>query len=181
MKLYRFSPIKSQRRLLRAIEYIHFSCHELCKNTFGKYLQNAGNVGVFCHYDEEYGKLVKLRNKLTESSNEPNQKYFRFYEPVVIPAKEDVPETTYTHLYVRRPDPYRHQVGDIDFYLEPTEYQKLRDELLAGKKLSGARIFERPDLDMIELYNPDIDALAYVSTKKMTEIVRIKQSDITKL
>jgi hypothetical protein len=181
MKLYRFSQIKSQKKLLKAIEYIHFACYKLCKNTFGKYLQNAGNVGVFCHYDEEYENLIKLRKKLTEPSDDPKQKYFKFVEPIVIPAKEDIPETTYTHLYIRRPDPYRYQVGDIDFYLEPTEYQKLKNELATGKKLNGARIFERPDLDMIELYNPDIDALAYVSTKKMTEIVRIKQSEITKL
>ncbi|MGD0728997.1 MAG: hypothetical protein ABR981_02885 [Candidatus Micrarchaeaceae archaeon] len=47
--------------------------------------------------------------------------------------------------------------------------------------MKGARVFERTDLDMIELYNPDVDVLAYVSTKKMTQKVRTKQSDIIKL
>lgn len=36
-------------------------------------------------------------------------------------------------------------------------------------------------LDMIELYDPDIDALGYVSTEKMSEAVRVKRSEATKL
>jgi len=181
MKLYKFSPIKSKEELFEAIRYIHFECHRLCKLSFGKYLPNAGNMGVFCHYNDEYEFLIKLRKELTETSDNINQKYFRLHQPIIIQAKGDVPETTYTHLYIRKPDPYRHHVGDIDFYLEPEKYKELKESMLAGKKIKGARVFERPDLDMIELYDPDIDALAYVSTEKMSEAVRVKLSEATKL
>jgi len=71
--------------------------------------------------------------------------------------------------------------GDLDFYLEPEKYNNLKKSLLAGERVKGARVFERTDLDMIELYNPDVDVLAYVSTEKMTQKVRTKQSDIIKL
>src|SRR3989338_7224723 len=104
-----------------------------------------------------------------------NQTFGKYLE------KDGIPETTYTHLYIRRPDPYRHHVGDVDFYLEAKEYEELKKSLLSGEKLQDARVFERPDLDMIELYNPDSDVLAYVSTKMMTEKVRVKLSDATKL
>jgi hypothetical protein len=130
---------------------------------------------VFCHYQNEYENLTKIREKLTEPSDNLNQKYFRLHEPIVIPAKDDVPETTYTHLYIRKPDPYRHHVGDIDFCLEPGEYLELKKSLLSGAEVKGARVFNRPDLDMIELYDPDVDALGYVSTERMVEIVRVKQ------
>lgn len=53
--------------------------------------------------------------------------------------------------------------------------------MLNGKKVKGARVFDRPDLDMIELFDPDSDALGYVSTEKMTETVRVKQSEHTML
>ena len=53
--------------------------------------------------------------------------------------------------------------------------------MLDGKQVKGARVFDRPDLDMIELFDPDIDVLAYVSTSTMIEKVRIKLSDATKL
>jgi len=181
MKFYRFSPIKSKEELLEAIKHIHLECYKLCKQSFGEYLPNAGNIGVFCHYDEEYEFLTQLRIELTESSDNVDQKYFRLHEPIIIPAEDDIPETTYSYLYVRRPDPYRSHVGDVDFYLEPEKYAELKQSLLNGNKIKGARVFERPDLDMIELYGPDSDALGYVSTEKMTEGVRVKLSEHTKL
>ncbi|HUW21786.1 MAG TPA: hypothetical protein VMW41_03880 [Candidatus Bathyarchaeia archaeon] len=151
MKLYRFSPIKNETQLLEAIKHIHFECYKLCKQSFRKYLPNAGNMGVSCHYEGEYKKLIKIRERLTEKSEIVNQKYYRLRKPIVIPKKGEVPETTYTYLYIRRPDPYRYHVGDVDFYLEPENYKKLKEEMLKGKKVKGARVFDRPDLDMIEL------------------------------
>lgn len=181
MKLYRFSPIETKEQLLQAIAHIHLECYKLCKQSFGHYLPTAGNVGVFCHYDQEFNRLIAIRNEMVHPSDNPELKYYELLEPIVIHAQGDIPETTYTHLYIRRPDPYRAQVGDIDFYLEKPAYDKLKQEMLAGKKVPGARVFARPDLDMIELYNPDSDALGYVSTHMMAEKVRIKLSDATKL
>ncbi len=156
MRLYRFSPIEDKARLEEAIKHTHFACYALCKQALGKYLPNAGNMGIFCHYDKEYEVLTKIREELTKPSDNWNQKYFRLHKPIVIPPEEDVPETTYTHLYIRKPDPYRHHVGDVDFYLEPEEYAKLKQSLLDGAVIKGARVFPRPDLDMIELYDPDM-------------------------
>lgn len=181
MRMYRFSPIENEEKLAEAIEYIHIACHELCKQSFGEYFPNAGNIGVFCHYDKEYIALIGVRKELTKPSDNPDQKYFELYEPITFPAKEDIPETTYTHLYIRKPDPYRHHVGDIDFYVEAEQYIGLKQSLQAGEQINGARIFPRNDMDMIELYNPDVDALGYVSTNTMTEKVRVKLSEETRL
>jgi hypothetical protein len=181
MKLYRFSPIQDKEQLLEAIKYTHFACYKLCEQSFNEYLPNAGNMGVFCHYDEEYELLVAIRKELTEPSDDPNTKYFKLHEPIVIPAQDDIPEITYTHLYVRKPDPYRHHVGDVDFYLEQQQYDELKQSLVDGKQIKGARVFPRNDLDMIELYDPDVDALGYISTNTMTEKVRLKQSNETNL
>jgi len=182
MRLYRFSPIQNKEELLEAIKHIHFSCYKLCKQSFGEYLPNAGNMGVFCHYDDEYDRLIAIRKEMTENTGNLSQKYFKLHEPIIIPAEGDVPETTYTYLYIRRPDPYRAQVGDVDFYLAPEEYQDLKQAMLAGTKtLPGARVFDRPDLDMIELYDPNVDALGYVSTEIMAMAVHVKLSEATKL
>ncbi|MFA6073178.1 MAG: hypothetical protein WC758_03630 [Candidatus Woesearchaeota archaeon] len=176
MKLYRFSPIKDKKQLLKAIKHIHFSCYKLCHQSFGEYLPNAGNIGVFCHYDEEYNLLIKIKEELTEPSDDLNKKYFKLHKPITIKAKNDIPKTTYTHLYIRKPDIYRAQIGDLDFFLEPEKYDELKKAISNGKIIKGARIFPRADLDMIELYDPNIDALAYVSTKMMTEKVKVKQN-----
>lgn len=181
MKLYRFSPIQTKEELMDAIKHVHLSCYTLCKQSFGTLLRNAGNMGIFCHYDDEYEYLTRIRKEITEGSSNVNQKYFLLHSPIVMPEYEGIPETTYTHLYIRKPDPYRHHVGDVDFYLEQNEYSELKQTLLGGKKIKGARILARPDLDMVELYDPDIDALGYVSTSIMTETVRVKQSEHTNL
>jgi hypothetical protein len=176
MKLYRFSPIETKEQLIEAITHIHFACFELCQDAFGKALPVAGNIGVFCHYDDEYKFLTQLRKELTEESENFNQKYFKLHEPIVVPAKGDAPETTYEYLYIRHPDPYRAQAGDVDFVLEVREYSELKQSLLDGKKIKGARVYSSPTLDMIELYNPDIDALGYVTTNTMAEKVRTTKS-----
>ena len=124
---------------------------------------------------------MEIRNQICHPSDDPNQKYFELLEPIVIPQRDDVPTTVYTHLYIRKPDIYRAQVGDIDFYLEQSEYDALKKSLRSGHEVPGARLFPRQDLDMIELFDPDVDALAYVSTHVMSEKVRIKLSEETKL
>jgi len=181
MAPFRFSPIKTETALLKAIEHIHVQSYKLCKNAFGHYFNNAGNVGIFCHYDDEYNFLTTLRKEMCEPSSNPDQKYFKLHNPVIIPAKDDVPETIYEYLYIRKPSPFEHQVGDIDFYMKADEYEPLKKEMLSGKKIQGARVYDRPDLDMIELYNPEIDVLAYISTPHMSDLVRVKQSEHTNL
>lgn len=177
MKLYRFSPIRNQDEMLEAVAYTHYESFRLCKQSFNRYLPTAGNVGIFFHYQDEFESLTKLREELTESSVNFNQKYFKLHEPITISAKEDVPETTYTFLYIRQPDPYRHHVGDIDFYLPEEEYSLLKTKMENERELLHARLFPSPRLDMIELHDPDSDVLAYVSTKKMSDLVKTTKSE----
>jgi hypothetical protein len=179
MKLYRFSSIQTKEELLKAIKHVHFACHQLCKQTLGEYLPVAGNVGVFCHYDDEFGRLIRMRDELADVNDNWNQKYYRLHEPIIIPAKGDIPEATYTHLYIRRADPYRAQVGDADFVLKPEKFAPLKQSLLDGVELKGARAFDRPELDMIELHDPDVDALAYVHTHTMEDNMKIQREQIS--
>lgn len=134
-------------------------------------------MGVFCHDDDEYERLMKIRDEITEPSDNPDQKYYRLIQPIIIPVKDDIPETTYTELYIRKPDTtsYGNYIGDVDFYLEPQEYLKVKNSLLEGVEIKGARIYDRPGWDMIQLFDPNISSVGYVSTKDMTEKVRIKQ------
>ncbi len=178
MKLYRYSPINDKSEMIRAAHHIHIQCNELCYKALGKYLPNSGNMGIFCHYDDEYHALTEIRKQITEASDNINQKYFRLHEPITFDQKNDIPQTSYTHLYIRKPDPYRHHVGDVDFYLSPDDYGDLKNRLLNGETIRNARIFPRNDLDMIELYHPDYDVLGYISTEVMTKKVHLKQSGV---
>lgn len=177
MKPFRFSPIKNVTQLFEAIKYIHFESYRLCKQNLGYFLPVAGNIGVFCHDEDEFERLIKIRKELTDLSDNWNQKYFRLFKPIVFPAKNDIPETTYTYLYIRKPDSSHYHVGDMDFYLEPSKYKELKRSLLSGKVIKGVKIFRRPDLDLIELSDSESDVCAFVGQKTMAENVREKTKE----
>jgi hypothetical protein len=162
MSLYTLSPIKTQAELMSAIEYIHNETHKLSKTLLGEYLPTAGNIAIFSHYKDEFEFLTTLRKQLTDENENFNQKYFKLHMPVTVNEKDGVPGATYEYLYVRMQDPYRHQVGDIDFYLTADEFKTMKTDLLQNA-VEGLRILDRTDVDLIELFHPDIDVLAYIS------------------
>lgn len=169
MKLYRYSPIKTQSQLLEALKYTHLVSLRLCKKVLGEYLPVAGNFAIFCHYGNEFEYLTDLRKHLTREVVHFNNKYFQLIEPIIIPIEDGMPETTYEFMYVRRADPYRGQVGDVDFVMDPKKFAEFVGSLKAGKQVPGARIIQTSGLDLVELYDPDFDVLAYVTDCTMAE------------
>ncbi|MFA5886597.1 MAG: hypothetical protein WC863_02325 [Patescibacteria group bacterium] len=171
MKSNKFSPIKDRSQLFEAIKYTHFKCFELCKKVYGKYLPIAGNIGIFCHYEDEYKFLAKLREELTEESDNWNNKYYHLHKPIVINGLNGMPGALYTYLYIRKPDQHE-EVGDVDFVLDKIEYDELKNSLLMGKQIKGIEMFDRPDLDLIRLSDPNINTLSFVGIKNMAENVK---------
>jgi len=174
MKLFRFSPIKNKKELFEVIIYLHFESFRLLRQNLGYILPVSGNVGIFCHYEDEFERLIEIRKELTDLHDNWNQKYFRLYKPTIISAKGNIPEATYTHLYIRKPEAAHPNVGDIDFYLEPKKYGELKESLLSGKVIKGVRIFERPDLDLIRLSDPKSDVSVFVGMYQMSKVARVK-------
>ncbi len=171
MKLYRFSPIQSEAELLEAVEYLHTVCNKLAFQTFGRYLPVRGNVGIFTHYDHEFDFLVDVRKHLTQPEPNYKNKYFKLIKPITVPQSDGIPSATYGFLYVRRTDPYRPQVGDIDFVLPVEEHEKMKQTLNTETFTNGARLFGRPEENIIELWNPDIDAISYMAADYMQEAI----------
>ena len=170
---FRFSPIKNKEDLMKAIEYVHFTCIKLTKKAFGRYLPVSGNLGVFTHFQDEFELLTKFREELTDKNINWNQKYFKLHEPITITDQRgDIPETTYNYLYVRRPDEEKPQVGDVDFVLEKDEFEKYKKLAMEKTLINEVELFYRPDLDMIRLSHPDFDALPYITTKYIEENVK---------
>jgi hypothetical protein len=175
MNKFRFSPIKNKEQLFEAIKYTHIKCFELCKKVYGKYLPVAGNLGIFCHDNGEYEFLTKLREELTDKTDNWNQKYYRLYEPIKIPSNDDIPETTYTYLYIRKPDQHT-EVGDVDFVLNSKEYSELRNNLANGVKIKGMEILDRPELDLIKLFDSDFDVSSFIGQKDIIEDIRDQEN-----
>lgn len=170
MNSFRFSPIRDKEKLLQALEYIHEAAHRMCQKNLGLLLPVAGNIGVFCHFEDEFEYLTGLRKELTDLNDNWNQKYFKLHNPIEFPAKSGFPQAKYTYLYVRKPDSHTPNVGDVDFYLEPEKYAKLKEAVLSGTYARGVKMFERPDLDLVRLYDPDIDVSAFVGSYNLETV-----------
>ncbi len=166
MPTFPMSPILHEDQLHHALAHIHKACHTLCFQTLHTYLPVAGNIGIFSHSEEEYEALTTIQANLTDSLDAVYGKYYRLHSPISIQINGEIPSAIYTHLYIRKPDPNKPQIGDLDFYLESKAYAELKQYVLGGTVL-GARILpNRPELDLIELYDPKLDALGYVGDKK---------------
>jgi hypothetical protein len=124
---------------------------------------------------EEYKEFEEVRKRITRASDNPKQKYFELKDPIVIEASPDTPEDRYTHLYIRKPDstPFGKYLGDIDFVMEPEEYKDLKD-FVRGGKVEGAKLYDRPGWDTVQITDPNIDSVAFVSTNEFAEKVRVR-------
>ena len=162
--------LATQQDLIKIITPIHFNAYKLCKKAFKEYFKNSSNIAIFSQSDEEYVALTKLREQICEPSSNLEQKYYKLLTPVIISTKGDVLETQYKYLYIRKPDDtdYSKYLGDIDFYLPKDEYAALKQMLIDGGEFPGAEIYDRPGWDMIQISNPAIKSVAYVSTEDMT-------------
>ncbi len=152
MKLYRFSPIKSEKDLMKAIKYISIQSTKLCKKTIGKELK-ISYLTVFSHYEKEYNSLENILNKIGKYYNENNGLRVTLNKPI------KVGKNVITHLRVRKPDPYRKQVGCSDF---DVNYNEFKAKYLGVKNL---RLIERSDYEMIEFHDPGFYVLAYAVSK----------------
>lgn len=146
MKLYRFSPIKSEKQLMKAVKYVVSSNRKLCRKITGKEFP-ISSLTIFSHYDDEYEKLIQIMQKIGKYYNENNGLRFVLSKPI------KVGKNSIMHLRIRKPDPYRMHVGCSDF---DTDYDEFK------RKFSGNGLRLIAGREMIEFFDPDYDTLAYV-------------------
>ncbi len=104
MHLYRFSPISTQDKFNQALVYITLQARTLAEHVVGRELP-VDTVTIFAHYDEEYEFLEGvIRNHGPESK-------FTHGTTLYIECDHIVEDQHIRLLGVRRPDPYRMQVG----------------------------------------------------------------------
>lgn len=155
MQLYRFSPIKDEKQLREAVIYVADKTSELSKKITGKSLP-ISSLTIFAHYSDEFEKLSEMAKTIGNFLNENNGPRVALREPI------KVGESAITHLRIRKPDPYRMQVGCNDF--DVPDYEIFKGENLS-KYPNNLRLMKREDYEMIEFFHPDFDILAYIVSK----------------
>ena len=156
-RLYRFSPITSKAGLLEAVMYTANKSTELSKKITNNQYPIA-SLTIFSHYPNEFEELKKFILELGNLHTENNGPFVKLSEPIQLSnVKLDL-------LRIRKPDPYRMQVGCNDFSVP--DYPEFKERYLKSTS-SNLRLIERPEYEMIELFDPDFDVLAYVLSKQL--------------
>lgn len=66
-------------------------------------------------------------------------------------------------------------MGDVDFVLGKKEFQELKDSLLGGAEIKGIEVLNRSDINLISVFDPDIDALSFIGAKDMAENIQTQK------
>jgi hypothetical protein len=151
-KLYRFSPIESDDNLAAAARYVIQGSRKLCE-ILGVPAAPVGYLTIFSHYEHEYRRLLSLLPALGDVVEANNGWQVSLKTPI---AEET---DTVELLRIRKPDPYRMHVGCAD--LKVSDPWVFREKYAAPDAIN-ARVIEREDFNMVEIFDPSVDVLAYV-------------------
>jgi hypothetical protein len=146
-----FSPIGGESTFNEALEYTAEELRKLCIKVLGETLP-IDTLKVFSHYFDEYDLLEGI-----VSSKGPKSKFtqgMNYYSNVDLTISGE----HILWLGVRKPDPYRSQVGCGDFSV--ADYDGFKDKYLDLEHGYVREIMD--DRDMLEIWHPDFDVLGYV-------------------
>ena len=149
---YRFSPIGSGGELVEAIEYVADLAGVLAESLTGR-RPSVRYLTLFAHYQAEYIALCQMVSKMGRSILANNGTAARLHHPI------DVAGQHITSLRIRRPDPYRMQVGCCD--LDVPDYAAFKDQHYYEGSPTIRKVDHR-EFEMLELFAPGFDVLAYV-------------------
>lgn len=169
MQLYRFSPIQDQAQLIEAVNYVAKEATKLYfRSTGNVYDELIKSLTIFTHYPDEYEKLTELAHQLGDPHNENNGPRVKLKNPIKVMNGQFEQNgelksyhTSIQYLRIRKPDPYRMQVGccDLEADFDGMDFSYV---ILSPNEDKSPRLITRPEYDMLEFFDPSIDVLAYV-------------------
>jgi hypothetical protein len=153
MKLYRFSPIKTDKESTAALEYIQEKLRELSRIVMEEEMP-INTLKIFAHYENEYNFLKKWVDSI--GVNEDAASSTSYY---VRPHKQmSINGDPIEYIGIRVPDPYRAQVGCGDYVV--SNFEELRSKYLG--KSPYVREVQHQRYQMLEFFHPDVDVLGYI-------------------
>lgn len=117
---------------------------------------------VFSQNEQEYESLLAVAKQLGKVVQETAM------GPVFYIESLDTIAGSLRLVKIRKPDPKRTERGDADFTV--SDYPSFKKTYL-GKP--GFKIIERPNMEMIELVDPEFNALAYFSNPPLSKVLNL--------
>ena len=118
---------------------------------------------VFSQNEGEYESFLAIAKELGEIVKETKMGPVFHVDPIQTIAGD------LRIVKVRKPDSKRKERGDADFTV--SDYQNFKKEYL---NKPGFGIIERPEMEIIELIDPEFSAIAYFSHPPLGEILGLE-------
>lgn len=148
--------ISTKEELLAAVASIAEKVEGMVMKTIGRQLSIV-YVTIFTHRAAAYDRLVELGSNLGKRTDANNGEAFILYEPFSTAGGK------VGKIRIRKPDPYRSQLGCADLKVE--DYVSFKEHELA-RHPQNLRLIVRPEYEMIEFFDMDSnDVLAYVLSR----------------
>jgi hypothetical protein len=155
--------IQNKNELIEAVGYVARETTRLCKSIVGETFP-IESLTVFAHSEPEYELLVEMLGTIGKPYNYNNGPRVELFEPIV------VDDNKISHLRVRKPDLERPQAGCNDLVVD---YELFKKDFLF-KYPDNIRLIKRPEYEMIELFSPEFDVLAYVVSDEVAKAQKIQ-------
>jgi hypothetical protein len=149
---YRFSPIEDFEQLTDAATYVVELTQVLAESVAARRFP-IHYLTLFTHYQSEYADLCQLLTRLGHTNLTNNGIRASLHHPLALAGQE------ITELRVRRPDPYRMQVGCCD--LDVPAYASFKAAHYTPESPT-VRLVPHQECETLELTAPGFDVLAYV-------------------
>lgn len=115
-------------------------------------LASVNYACIFSQDEDEYQKLMRIAKVMGKMIKTTQSGNLYKINPIETSAGQ------LKLLKIRMPDVTRPERGDADFTV--SDYPKFKEKHLPKE---GFKLIERPDMEMIELIDPDFDVRAYFS------------------
>lgn len=119
---------------------------------------------IFSQSEKEYDDLIEIVRGTGSVVHETAMGPIFHIDPIATVSGE------LRLLKIRKPDPKRPERGDADFTV--SDYPAFKERYL---ERPGFSIIQRPEMEMIELSDPEFDVLAYYSHPPLGEVLGIIQ------
>ena len=145
------NKIENQEELIERAKSISKETTQMAQKVLGTTFP-IKSLTVFSHYQSEFESLTNLLSQMGEPHNYNNGPRVKLFNPIEVNGNH------ITYLRIRKPDLERPQIGCNDFEVE---YAIFKKKYLA-KHSNSLTLIKRPEYEMIELKEPNFNALAYV-------------------
>jgi hypothetical protein len=153
----------TSQELTAIVNYIVDEGDKINKKYLDEVVGPVDYVAIFCKDENEKNELTNLITNLGEAVDEtPTGINYKLNSPI------ETNQGPVILIKIRNTDPQKPHRGALDFRVK--DYASFKNKYLGREHFN---LIERPDFEMIEIWDPEADVLVYYPNIPLTQQLKI--------